>query len=69
MKTSLIDTVRANIRHLIEARGYTYSDLGWPRHYVSHVLNGKYGLSLARVEEFAARLKVDPVELFREVKP
>lgn len=69
MKTSLLDTVRANIRRLMEAKGYTSTDLDWPRHYVSHVLSGKYGLSLARIEEFAARLHVDPLELFREVKP
>jgi antitoxin component HigA of HigAB toxin-antitoxin module len=62
---SLADRIRANIRHLIEARGYTYSDLGWPRQYVYHVLSGERGLSLERVEEFARRLRVDPAELFR----
>lgn len=65
---NLSDRVRANIALLMEARGYTYSDLGWPRNYVGDVIHGRRGLSLARTDEFAARLKVDPCELFKPVR-
>lgn len=63
---NLADRVRANVRHLLEAKGWAYSDLGWPRHYVSHVLTGEYGLSTARIQEFADRLKCDVSELTKE---
>lgn len=55
--------IRANVRFFLEAKGLTYADLGWPAHYVSHVLTGKYGLSEKRIQEFADRLHVDVAEL------
>jgi hypothetical protein len=63
---NLSDRVRANIAYLMEARGYTYSDLGWPRNYVGDVIHGRRGLSDARKDEFAARLGVDVSELTKE---
>lgn len=66
---NLSDRVRANVLRLLEAKGMTYSDLGWDRRYVGHMLNDKghnrKGFSLARVQEFADRLHVDPMELVR----
>lgn len=66
---NLHDRIRANIATLLEARGYTYGDLGWPYNYVCDVVRGKRGLSLSRVDEFAARLGVDVAELCKEPKP
>ena len=64
---NLPNRIRANIRFLIEARGYTYSELGLgSRQDICHVLSGKRGLSLSRVDEFAARLGVDVADLCRE---
>jgi antitoxin component HigA of HigAB toxin-antitoxin module len=64
---NLSDRIRANIRHLIEARGYTYSELGLgSRQDVCHVLSGSRGLSLKRVDAFAKSLGVDVVDLCRE---
>jgi len=69
---NLSDRVRANVLHLLEAKGWTYSDLGWDRRYVGHMLSDRgrnqKGFSLSRVEEFAARLHVDPIELLKEPK-
>ncbi len=66
---NLSDRVRANVLHLLEAKGWTYSDLGWDRRYVGHMLADKTenrkGFSAARIDEFAARLKVDVSELCR----
>lgn len=60
---NLSDRVRANIRYLLEAQGKTYGELGWHRNYVSDVVNGRRHPSPARIDEFAARLKVDVSEL------
>lgn len=60
---TLSDRVRANVLHLLEAKGWTYSDLGWDRRYVGHMLRGDKGFSADRIDEFAARLKVDVSEL------
>lgn len=65
---NLSDRVRANVLHLLEAKGWAYSDLGWDRRYVGHMLRGDKGFSVAQVQEFAARLKVDPCELFKPVR-
>lgn len=73
---NLSDRVRANVLHLLEAKGWTYSDLGWDRRYVSHVLRGDKGFTTDRIDEFAARLGVDvsilcarpPLEFFVEVE-
>lgn len=65
---NLSDRVRANIAYLLEARGYTYSDLGWPRNYVGDVIHGRRGLSTARIDEFAARLGVDVAEICQPVR-
>lgn len=60
---NLSERVRANIRRLIEAHGWAYGDLGWPRNYVSDVVNGVCGVSLERLQEFADRLRCDPADL------
>lgn len=65
---NLSDRVRANIALLMEARGYTYSDLGWPRNYVGDVIHGRRGLSDKRKDEFAAKLGVDVSDLCRPVR-
>jgi len=60
---NLLDRVRANMRHLLEAKGWTYGDLGFPRQYVCHFLRGDYGASASRLDEFAAAFGVDVAEL------
>lgn len=64
---NLSDRVRANVLHLLEAKRWTYSDLGWDRRYVGHMLSDKgknrRGFSAARIQEFADRLGVDVSDL------
>lgn len=66
---NLSDRIRANIRYFLEAQGKSYGDLGWPKNYVSDVVNGVCGLSTARVQEFADRLHVNVADLCRERTP
>jgi len=60
---NLSDRVRANVRLLLEAKGMTYSDLGMHRQSVWNMLSGRRGFSCARIDEFAAALKVDVADL------
>lgn len=60
---NLSDRVRANVLHLLEAKAMIYSDLGWDRRYVGHMLRGDKGFSADRIDDFAAALHVDVAEL------
>lgn len=60
---NLSDRVRANVRLLLEAKGMTYSDLGWPRQDVFGMLSGRRGFSCERIQAMADRLRVDVAEL------
>lgn len=74
---NLSDRVRANVLHLLEAKGWSYSDLGrelnpsrpLDRRYVGHMMRGDKGFSAARIDEFAAAFGVDVMELARERQP
>jgi transcriptional regulator with XRE-family HTH domain len=57
----------ANLRTLREAKGLTQSDLG-KQSYVADVEAGRRDVRFATVEEFAARLHCDPLELFKEAR-
>lgn len=69
---NLSDRVRANVLHLLEAKRWSYSDLGrefdrpLDRRYVGHMLRGDKGFSAARIDEFAAAFGVDVSELCKE---
>ncbi len=60
--STLSQRVGARIREIREGKGLTQSDIGDQRR-VSAVERGKNDLLLSTVEEFAARLKVQPVSL------
>lgn len=62
---NLSDRVRYNIRFFLEAQGKTYGEIGFHRTYVSDVIHGRRHPSPSRIDEFAARLKVDVSELCR----
>jgi hypothetical protein len=73
---NLSDRVRANVLHFMEAKGWTYADLGREldppanRRYVWHMLadrskHGK-GFSASRIDEFALAFGVDVGLLCRE---
>lgn len=70
---NLSDRVRANVLHLMEAKGWTYADFGremsppLDRRYVRHMLadrskHGK-GFSASRIDGFAAAFGLDVAEL------
>ena len=55
----LSDRVRSNVRLILEAKAMSYSDLGWDRRYVGHMLRGDKGFSAERIQDFADALNVD----------
>lgn len=68
---NLSDRVRANVLYFLEAKGWSYSDLGrefsrpLDRRYVGHMLKGDKGFSASRIDEFAAAFGVDVADLAR----
>lgn len=58
----------ARLRELREGKGLTQSELG-NRTHIADLEAGRKWPRERTVNDIAARLKVDPVELFREVKP
>jgi hypothetical protein len=66
---NLSDRVRANVLFFLEAKSWTYNDLGrefdrpLDRRYVGHMLRGDKGFSASRIDDFAAAFGVDVSEL------
>jgi len=75
---NLSDRVRANVLYFLEAKGWTYADLGREfdppvdRRYVRHMLADKTkhrkGFSASRIDGFAAAFGVDVSELCKEAR-
>jgi transcriptional regulator with XRE-family HTH domain len=69
MKVSLQRSLGQNLRRYRQARGINQEDfadlLGLHRTYMGSIERGERNLSLAKVEQLAGRLEVDPLDLLR----
>jgi transcriptional regulator with XRE-family HTH domain len=69
MKVSLQRSLGQNLRRYRQARGINQEDfadlLGLHRTYMGSIERGERNLSLAKVEQLADRLDVDPLDLLR----